>query len=59
MKSSYTDSLVHIIWECKYHIVFAINSTGTFGLIPVNERKVIQEYCNKLISYDRMMNGRS
>lgn len=31
-----------------------INSTGTFGLIPANERKVIQEYCKNLVSYDRM-----
>ena len=23
MKSSYTDSLAHTTWECKYHIVFA------------------------------------
>ena len=23
MKSPYTDSLAHITWECKYHIVFA------------------------------------
>ena len=23
MKSSYTDSLAHITFECKYHIVFA------------------------------------
>ena len=23
MKSPYTDSLAHTIWECKYHIVFA------------------------------------
>lgn len=22
MKSSYTDSLAHTTWECKYHIVF-------------------------------------
>lgn len=23
MKNSYTDSLAHTTWECKYHIVFA------------------------------------
>lgn len=23
MKKSYTESLSHITWECKYHIVFA------------------------------------
>ena len=23
MKSSYTESLAHTTWECKYHIVFA------------------------------------
>lgn len=31
-----------------------INSTGTFGLMPANERKVIQEYCKNIVSYDRM-----
>ena len=23
MKNSYTESLSHTMWECKYHIVFA------------------------------------
>lgn len=23
MKNSYTESLAHTTWECKYHIVFA------------------------------------
>lgn len=36
-----------------------INSTGTFGLIPANERKVIQEYCKNLVSYDRMITPNS
>ena len=29
-----------------------LNSTGTFGLIPANERKVIQDYCRKLDYYN-------
>lgn len=36
-----------------------INSTGTFGLIPVNERKVIQDYCRDLVSYDRIVTPNS
>lgn len=36
-----------------------VNSTGTFGLIPANERKVIQEYCKNLINYDRMVTPNS
>lgn len=31
-----------------------INSTGTFGLIPANERKVIQDYCKDRIDWERM-----
>lgn len=36
-----------------------INGTGTLGLIPANERKVIQEYCKDLVSYDRMVTPNS
>ena len=36
-----------------------INSTGTFGLIPANERKVIQDYCNGKVDYDRMITPNS
>lgn len=31
-----------------------INSTGTFGLVPANERRVIQDYCKDKVSYDKM-----
>lgn len=31
-----------------------INSTGTFGLIPANERKVFCDYCKKMDCYDKM-----
>lgn len=31
-----------------------VNSTGTFGLIPANERKVFQDYCKDKVSYDKM-----
>lgn len=36
-----------------------INSTGTFGLIPANERKVMQDYCKDLVSYDRIITPNS
>ena len=36
-----------------------INSTGTFGLIPANERKVMRDYCKSLVSYDKMITSNS
>lgn len=36
-----------------------VNSTGTFGLIPANERKVMQDYCKNLVSYDKMITSNS
>ena len=36
-----------------------VNSTGTFGLIPANERKVMQDYCKNLVSYDKMITQNS
>lgn len=31
-----------------------INSTGTFGLIPANKRKVFENYCNGRVESDKM-----
>lgn len=31
MKSSYTDSLAHTTFECKYHIVFAAMKNKNFS----------------------------
>ena len=31
-----------------------VNSTGTFGLVPANNRKVFKDYCKELIPYDKI-----
>lgn len=36
-----------------------INSTGTFGLIPANERKVMKDYCKNLVSCDKIITSNS
>ncbi len=41
MKNSYTESLAHTTWECKYHIVFAPKFRRYFYLsIHKNKNKL-------------------
>ena len=52
MKSSYTDSLAHTTFECKYHIVFAPKfrrKFRKFTWIPCEKWKNIQT--NNVIDY--------
>ena len=46
MKSSYTNSLAHTTYECKYHIVFAQGN-----LI------ILQKYYKKTKIYDKLITG--
>lgn len=47
MKSSYTDSLAHTTWECKYHIVFApkFRRHEIYGMLKQEIGAILRELC--------------
>ena len=47
MKKSYTESLSHITWECKYHIVFApkFRRQEIYGSLKQEIGLIIRELC--------------
>ena len=49
MKSSYTDSLAHTTWECKYHIVFApkFRRKEIYGNIKREIGMILRELCRR------------
>ena len=48
-KSPYTDSLVHTIWECKYHIVFApkFRRKEIYGKLKQEIGMILRELCRR------------
>ncbi len=49
MKSSYTDSLAHTTWECKYHIVFAakFRRKEIYGTLRREIGMILRELCRR------------
>lgn len=49
MKSSYTDSLAHTTWECKYHIVFApkYRRKEIYGKLRQEIGMILRELCRR------------
>ena len=49
MKSSYTDSLAHTTWECKYHIVFApkFRRHEIYGMLKQEIGAILRELCRR------------
>ena len=49
MKSSYTDSLAHTTWECKYHIVFApkFRRHEIYGRLKQEIGAILRELCRR------------
>ena len=49
MKSSYTDSLSHTTWECKYHIVFApkYRRKEIYGELKKDIGLILRELCRR------------
>ena len=49
MKSSYTDSLAHSTWECKYHIVFApkFRRKEIYGRLKQEIGAILRELCRR------------
>ena len=49
MKSSYTDSLAHTTWECKYHIVFApkFRRKEIYGKLKQEIGAILRELCRR------------
>ena len=49
MKSSYTDSLSHTTWECKYHIVFApkYRRKEVYGNLKQEIGTILRELCRR------------
>ena len=49
MKSSYTDSLAHTTWECKYHIVFApkYRRQVIYGKIKADIGRILRTLCEQ------------
>ena len=49
MKSSYTDSLAHTTWECKYHIVFApkFRRKVIYGELKRDIGVILRELCKR------------
>ena len=49
MKSSYTDSLAHTTWECKYHIVFApkFRRKDIYGKLKKEIGMILRELCRR------------
>ena len=49
MKKSYTESLSHTTWECKYHIVFApkFRRKEIYGKLKMEIGAMIRELCRR------------
>ena len=49
MKNSYTESLAHTTWECKYHIVFApkFRRQAIYGELKMEIGAIIRELCKR------------
>ena len=49
MKSSYTESLAHTTWECKYHIVFApkFRRKEIYGTLKREIGMILRELCRR------------
>ena len=49
MKSSYTDSLAHTTFECKYHIVFApkFRRKEIYGTLRREIGMILRELCKR------------
>ena len=49
MKNSYTESLAHTTWECKYHIVFApkYRRQEIYGELKKEIGLIIRELCSR------------
>ena len=59
MKSSYTDSLVHITYECKYHLVDTYNNIEILDIIGLQQichsnKKDIKNNNKRNTSYDKI-----
>ena len=49
MKNSYTESLSHTTWECKYHVVFApkFRRQEIYGELKKEIGLIIRELCRR------------
>lgn len=49
MKNTYTDSLAHTTWECKYHIVFApkFRRKEIYGRLKQEIGAILRELCRR------------
>ncbi len=49
MKESYTNSLAHTTWECKYHIVFALKfrRQEIYGKLKAEIGLIMRELCKR------------
>jgi putative transposase len=49
MKSTYTESLAHTTWECKYHIVFApkFRRKEIYGALKREIGMILRELCRR------------
>lgn len=49
MKSSYTESLAHTTWECKYHMVFApkFRRKEIYGNLKREIGMILRELCRR------------
>ncbi len=49
MKNSYTESLAHTTWECKYHIVFALKyrRQEIYGELKKEIGLIMRELCSR------------
>ena len=49
MKNTYTDSLAHTTWECKYHIVFApkFRRKEIYGKLKQEIGEILRELCRR------------
>lgn len=49
MKNTYTDSLAHSTWECKYHIVFApkFRRKEIYGRLKQEIGMILRELCRR------------
>lgn len=52
MKNSYTNSLAHTTWECKYHIVFAPKKNHNISIIITHEDHVEKALGGKVIDFE-------
>ena len=49
MKNSYTDSLAHTTWKCKYHIVFApkFRRKEIYGVLKREIGMILRKLCRR------------